>query len=113
MIDNRLAVFLRKIVLGDDDLSSIRNEALDLLLLYNTGDGKPNTVRIQTFGGFIRDISRADYNEICSFLNLNQKINAIKKLRDIFGTIEFSDGKHYNLGLKEAKDTVDNWNFNL
>jgi hypothetical protein len=45
---------------------------------------------------------RHQYSEVTYLLNKSQKINAIKIIRSI-----------YTVGLKAAKNTIDNWNYSL
>lgn len=105
-MDIKIIEFLRSFILAENDADSIRGlkeVALDLLI----GDGK-NRVTIKYPGWNAEDpkkyvtISRLTYGTVSDFLRLGRKIDAIKELRN--------DAK---LGLKEAKEATDIWDFSL
>jgi len=94
--------FLREIVLTpSSDLSrELREQALDLLILSKSTLQK---VTIPNRGVVM--MPNDVYMTISEHIRLNQKINGIKALREWY-LIEYN---RELLGLKEAKDTIDNW----
>jgi hypothetical protein len=105
-MEQNMISFLRRIVLTPFPVDqSIREEALDLL--FNSGE-KLSRVTIKYPGYLTGDpirtvtISRETYKKASDLLRAGMKINAIKEIR--------AEAK---LGLKEAKEATDIWDFNL
>jgi hypothetical protein len=108
--DSRLLAFVRRVILDTDTTYTLREEALDLLLsIHNVNPGV--TVRFAGLMNREYTLDRKTYDTVSDLLNRNMKINAIKELR----TWYYENAKQHSapdiLGLKEAKDTIDNWEF--
>ena len=91
--------FLRAILVDGLDGYELRNRAL---LAYVELSNEPGLFVLVYFDNGARkvQIDPTIHATVESYLRQGQKINAIKELRVALG-----------VGLKEAKDTVDNWTF--
>jgi ribosomal protein L7/L12 len=99
--------FIRRVNLTTSD-SDLRGEALDLITEISTADN----IMTNIVGHGIIPIPKSVHAEISALLkNMSllgcAKIDAIKCLRDWYHKTH----PYSTLGLKEAKDTVDNWEF--
>lgn len=99
----RMRTFLREVVLDGKANRTIREQALDILL---SRDGA--FVNLKIFGtDTVIELGRADYISINTLLGESRRIEAIKVLRT---NINFANT---NFGLREAKNTIDNWDYSL
>lgn len=115
----KISDFLKDILINDMPINEIKKVALDLYVQecsakpagfgdvtpYIEGFHADVVIKLyDTPGDSYRAVPmpRHVYSEITYLLSNLQKINAIKIIRSL-----------YNVGLKEAKDTIDNWNFKL
>lgn len=103
MNETKVMAFLRKLVLDDASRTSLREEALDLIL---DNPVEPDTsVAVNIIGYGIVSMKSSTVCTITEQLQKGLKIDAIKTLR-----YWYSDTfNQETLGLKEAKDTIDSW----
>jgi len=83
----KLISFVRTVAISGVD-PNMCSDALDLLLEMQSG--------VRTIGDF--RISPSQYMEITNFIHAQQKIRAIKALRQATGA-----------GLKDSKEAIDGW----
>ena len=106
MNENKIVGFLKSIIL-DTDAVSYNHREKALQMYVECLGGKKDTVSLTIYGTRVTvELSRGDYAHIGD-LKASSIIEAIKELRKVGAAHGFS------VGLKEAKDTVDNWDYNL
>lgn len=95
--------FMRRIALNNDLSYELREYALD----YLVSDGKSAEhvilTSVETSEKVI--VTRVDYANLCSLMRANQKIEAIKYLRELAG--KHPTTNYYTLGLRDAKVLVE------
>lgn len=111
----KVVQFFKAVALSDISYE-LREQAVDFMVELLTGKS-PNVIVNVPNSSAVFELTRQQYNDMSVFIQSNpfKKIEAIKMLR-IFTQENghYTPGNTYaGIGLREAKDTVEGWKFDL
>lgn len=105
-LHQRVSSFLYEIMFTDGLPRSIREEAYRFHIELETGQTPKVEFTVPSSGVHFY-LTRPEYNLVTEHFKACHKIDGIKLIRTC------AHDQHVELGLKDAKDIIDNWNLAL